>query len=284
MQKLKYAVPAGLLLLTVPFMASAQQSGMRDLMFGQDALKRGPADFAQAVPQPNLQRPKQTVPQTTPQKQVVPQQKNDWGLDLTTYGGVRLRNWRIFCEDYPAECDGQQTLPVVVDLKDPKTSRKMIEEVNTYVNKRITYKTDLEQWGNKNDRYVIDKGTPGEYVDRWTVLDPTVKGEIFGDCDEYVILKRKMLLAMGFPRSALLMTAVQATVKRNGVLVKEGHMVLTVRTNEGDLILDMPHYTNELKRWWETGKYGLHEFDYRQSPRDQNLWEKLSKPVAKGTN
>ena len=53
----------------------------------------------------------------------------------------------------------------------------------------------------------------------------------YGDCEDYVLLKRKMLIDAGWPREALLITVVR---DRKG----EGHAVLTVKTDKGELVLD----------------------------------------------
>jgi predicted transglutaminase-like cysteine proteinase len=52
-----------------------------------------------------------------------------------------------------------------------------------------------------------------------------------GDCEDYVLEKRRALIARGWPADALLITVVR---QLNG----EGHAVLTVVTDKGDLILD----------------------------------------------
>ncbi len=46
----------------------------------------------------------------------------------------------------------------------------------------------------------------------------------YGDCEDYALLKRKMLMQAGWPREALLMTVVR---DKKG----EGHAVLTVKTD-----------------------------------------------------
>ncbi len=53
----------------------------------------------------------------------------------------------------------------------------------------------------------------------------------YGDCEDYVLLKRRMLMQAGWPREALLITVVR---DRNN----DGHAVLTVKTNRGEFILD----------------------------------------------
>ena len=52
-----------------------------------------------------------------------------------------------------------------------------------------------------------------------------------GDCNDYAVTKRHELLARGWPSYALLLTEVVVT---SG----EHHLVLVVRTNEDDFVLD----------------------------------------------
>lgn len=81
----------------------------------------------------------------------------------------------------------------------------MIEKVNRRVNKAI--KPRLEK------------------RDIWTV------GTASGDCEEFALTKRRDLIESGIPAGALRM-AVVLTEKG------EGHAVLVVRTDVGDLVLD----------------------------------------------
>ena len=52
-----------------------------------------------------------------------------------------------------------------------------------------------------------------------------------GDCEDFQLLKRRMLVERGLSRRAMRMTVV---IDELG----EGHAVLTVRTDRGDYILD----------------------------------------------
>jgi len=60
----------------------------------------------------------------------------------------------------------------------------------------------------------------------WTV---PVDGE--GDCEDYVLAKRKMLVLLGVPEAALRITV----VLDRGIV---RHAVLTVVTDQGDYVLD----------------------------------------------
>jgi predicted transglutaminase-like cysteine proteinase len=64
-----------------------------------------------------------------------------------------------------------------------------------------------------------------------------------GDCEDYVLEKRRDLARAGFSLADLLITVVR---KPDG----EGHAVLTVRTDEGDFILD--NLSDKVKLWTRT--------------------------------
>jgi predicted transglutaminase-like cysteine proteinase len=93
------------------------------------------------------------------------------------------------------------------------TSERMsqLQQINSHVNGTIREVSDLEQYGRE---------------DVWAL--PT-SGK--GDCEDFAMLKRKMLIERGWPSSALLLTvAADASA--------EGHAVLTAVTDKGDYILD----------------------------------------------
>ena len=85
----------------------------------------------------------------------------------------------------------------------------------------------------------------------------------YGDCEDYVLLKRRMLMQSGWPREALLVTAVRDEKD-------EGHAVLTVITDKGDYILD--NQNKNILLWSET----RYRFIKRQSQADPNVWVSLS--------
>ena len=105
-----------------------------------------------------------------------------------------------FCDRMPDECrQGPQE-----EQRFSATPERLseLDAVNRAVNHEIEPVTDLEIYGQT------------EY---WTI--PTTRG----DCEDYALLKRKRLIARGWPASALLMTVVR---DERG----EGHAVLTART------------------------------------------------------
>ena len=82
-----------------------------------------------------------------------------------------------------------------------------------------------------------------------------------GDCEDFAILKKRELVRRGWPGSVLLIT-----VARSG---GEGHTVLTVRTNQGDLILD--NRTSAIKDWSRTP----YRYFARQSQANGKNWERI---------
>lgn len=117
--------------------------------------------------------------------------------------------WTALCARMPAECAVDTSEPATITLT-PRI-RDLLARVNRRVNARIKPITDLAHWG---------------VVDRWDYPD-----DGFGDCEDYQLLKRRMLVERGLPRRALRMTVVIDDIG-------EGHAVLMVRTDRGDLILD----------------------------------------------
>lgn len=147
-----------------------------------------------------------------------------------------------FCEDFPADCV-VTTAPRRVELTE--ASWRELVDVNDMVNQSITPVTDQELYG-----------VP-EY---WTY--PVTAG----DCEEYVLLKRRVLIERGWPASALLITVVRDEAG-------DGHAVLTVTTSAGDLVLDNQHA--EIRLWHDTP----YEYLKRQSAANANAWVSLGTPA-----
>jgi predicted transglutaminase-like cysteine proteinase len=148
--------------------------------------------------------------------------------------------WVEFCTRQPDECGGATTAPRDLALS-PGEWKDMVR-VNKWVNETIKPLTDLEHWGT---------------VERWSYPD-----DGYGDCEDYVLLKRRMLIKSGWPRETLLVTVV--TDKKN-----EGHAVLTVTTDKGDYVLD--NQNQDILLWSETG----YRFVKRQSQSNPNVWVSL---------
>lgn len=125
-----------------------------------------------------------------------------------------------FCQKYQSECDIRSKL-----TPPPRVTEygwNVIRDVNKDINSRIIAMTDQEVYG---------KDEVWEYP------------KTAGDCEDFVLLKRKTLIERGFAVSDLLITVVR---KPDG----EGHAVLTLRTNNGDFILD--NLSDDVKLWTDT--------------------------------
>jgi predicted transglutaminase-like cysteine proteinase len=158
--------------------------------------------------------------------------------------------WAEFCTEQPGECRARPSAPRDIVLT-PWVWKELVR-VNKWVNETIKPITDLEHWG---------------VVEKWSYPD-----DGYGDCEDYVLLKRRMLIEAGWPREALLITVVR---DKKG----EGHAVLTVKTDRGEFILDNQH--PEVLPWTETG----YRFVKRQSQSDPNIWVSLgdTRPAAATT-
>ena len=152
--------------------------------------------------------------------------------------------WVDFCNRYSSDCDVEPLSAVDVDLT--AGAMKDLERVNRQVNAAIKPETDMDHWG---------------VVDRW---DYPMDGR--GDCEDYALLKRKILMSAGYPRQALLMTVVK---DHEG----EGHAILTVKTNRGEYVLD--NLDDRVMAWSDTG----YTFIKRQSQEAPNLWQSIGVPA-----
>lgn len=107
----------------------------------------------------------------------------------------------VYCMRFPDECRPQDPAAIRYSWTAYFDLRKVNETVNRQIKPRR------------------------EKIDRW---DADVR---FGDCDDYVMTKRRKLLAMGYPSSALRMAVV--ITKSN-----EMHLVLVVETLNRRLVLN----------------------------------------------
>jgi predicted transglutaminase-like cysteine proteinase len=133
----------------------------------------------------------------------------------------------------------------------PLTPERMaqLQQVNSYVNSTVTEVSDMEQYGRE---------------DVWML--PT-SGK--GDCEDFALLKRKMLIERGWPASAL---AISVGATSRG----EAHAVLTVATAHGEYVLD--NLTSSILPPEQTG----HVFHARQTGRGwvSSSGEQTSEPMA----
>jgi predicted transglutaminase-like cysteine proteinase len=130
--------------------------------------------------------------------------------------------WTEFCQRDLSECLVDTSQPTTITLT--KQTWNTILEVNRRVNGAIAPQSDQDHWG---------------VLDRWDIPD-----DGYGDCEDFQLLKRKLLAEEGLPRRAMRMTVV---IDGRG----DGHAVLMIRTDRGDLILD--NQRSAVLPWDRTG-------------------------------
>ena len=145
-----------------------------------------------------------------------------------------------FCERVPTECVATSGNSPRFDATPQRLSE--LDEINRAVNRAIQPATDQDLYG---------------VPEHWTL--PVDRG----DCEDYALLKRQILMQRGWPSSAQLMTVVR---DERG----DGHAVLTARTAQGDFILD--NKVTDIKPWHQTG----YRFVMRQSFIEPRLWMSLA--------
>ena len=153
--------------------------------------------------------------------------------------------WVKFCQRHRSDCTGRPGRAARVRLTD-STWMQMVR-VNALVNRKIEPVTDLELY---------------KTAEHWTY--PARQG----DCEDYVLLKRKYLINLGWPREALLVTVV-LDEKR------EGHAVLTVVTDQGEFILD--NQNPEVLPWRATP----YTYIKRQAQEHPQSWVSLTPRATK---
>lgn len=151
--------------------------------------------------------------------------------------------WWDFCRRYRGECANQTLAPKTTHLT-PKLWT-LLNEVNRSVNASLTAITDHEHWG---------------VAERWDYPDD---GK--GDCEDFSLLKRKILIKAGVAAENLSMAVVRDTTDN-------GHAVLLVRTDRGEFVLD--NQTNLIKPWNKTE----YSFVKQQSRTNPATWEKFDFP------
>ncbi|WP_238232724.1 transglutaminase-like cysteine peptidase [Methylobacterium thuringiense] len=141
----------------------------------------------------------------------------------TPLGAARpILAWTEFCKAHVAECEVDSTFPSRIALSPSVWS--LIVSVNRRVNRNVRNQTDQEHWG---------------VPDRWDLAEDGA-----GDCEDFQLLKRRLLAEAGLPRRAMRLTVV---IDEKG----EGHAVLTLITDRGDYVLD--NKTDSVMAWHQTG-------------------------------
>lgn len=116
----------------------------------------------------------------------------------------------------------------------------LAKQINRAVNRQVREIEDSVQYGRE---------------EHWAL--PTRRG---GDCEDFALLKKKMLVERGVPSQALLI----ATVLDKRM---KSHAVLVLRSAQGDLVLD--NLTNRILPWNKTG----YTFLKLQNPKALTRWD-----------
>lgn len=113
---------------------------------------------------------------------------------------------------------------------------------------------ELAAVNQKVNQSIAPRNHPYDGIrDTWTISPK------YGDCNDYAVTKRHELLERGWPSRALLLAVVRTSWG-------EGHLVLVVRTRDGDFVLD--NLRNDIRAWSQAG----YEWIQIQSPRNPNFW------------
>jgi predicted transglutaminase-like cysteine proteinase len=140
-----------------------------------------------------------------------------------------------FCLRRPESCKSTST----ADVFDVDAARLAeLDDVNRSINRRIRPQS------KRHLRHV------GGY---WEV-NPAA-----GDCNDFAVSKREELIRRGWPSHRLLLSAVRTATG-------EEHLVLVVRSDRGDLVLD--NLARSVRPWSQTG----YEWLIIQSDEDPNTW------------
>ena len=142
-----------------------------------------------------------------------------------------------FCKANPGECAIRPTDLAPARMTDALWRK--LTNVTAKVNAAVKPMSDYDVYGKDEVWAYPDKGV--------------------GDCEDYVLEKRRALSRMGISLADLLITVLR---KPDG----EGHAVLTVRTDKGDYLLD--NLTDKVRRWDETN----YTFLKRQAIDNTGRW------------
>ena len=146
-----------------------------------------------------------------------------------------------FCKNFRDECaPSGGAVPLLLN----EARWRELIDVNRTVNRTVSPVTDLQFYHRD---------------EVWTL--PTA----YGDCEDYVLLKRSELIRRGWPSGSLLITVVFDEVG-------EGHAVLLAVTSRGELVLD--NKTDAVRPWHETA----YRFVKRQSETDPRRWVSIGDP------
>lgn len=212
-----------------------------------DLDKAPPSSFPEAPPRDALAAPPEPMPKAQ-QREIAPHRRiarPAVRADLIAFAGPAGAPFAhtLFCLKYPGECRVRKLHFRGGPIELTAERRKDLVRINAEVNRsiiatRMNEPVAQEQW----------------------LISPKE-----GDCNDYAVTKRHKLIAKGWPARALLLAEVVTTWG-------EHHLVLVVRTRQGDLVADN---LNANLRNWTKAPY---EWVRVESPVNPLFWSKLKAP------
>lgn len=151
-----------------------------------------------------------------------------------------------FCLRYPDDCKKTNEMDAIKMVPLTPARRAELDEVNTDVNRSIVSQVQHEPVAKE----------------QWLIAPA------FGDCNDYAVTKRHELLAKRWPSHALLLAEVALPSGAH-------HLLLIVRTSEGDLVLD------SLKPMVRTVAKAAADYKWVRMESDHNpeFWNKVGEPT-----
>jgi predicted transglutaminase-like cysteine proteinase len=162
-----------------------------------------------------------------------------WGLERIQFLAPALGPFSHarFCVQYPEDCKVQGMAFGGGKLALTDRLWADLVEINAQVNRAIK----------------PERNTGGVAAEMW-LISPKA-----GACSDYAVTKRHELLARGWPSGALLLAEVVMPSS-------EHHLVVVVRTEEGDLVID--NMNANIRPWFKT----QYQWVRIQSPANPMAW------------
>ena len=221
--------PTAFLEMCVRSAIECQEDGsktLEEIAHSARALLGGQVELALASLPPS------TIPAPLERSSQFDISSNASGRDLT-------QKMREDAVSYPND----ETFPRLVWTKKVEA---LLTSINTQVNNGLIPKSDAETY---------------HVSDYWNA--PGLSGQPAGDCEDYALEKRSLLVAFGLVPTSLTIALVRTSAG-------DSHAVLLVASSEGDFVLD--NLSTDIKTW-DTTSY---TWISRQTPSDDLAWVSLA--------
>ncbi len=237
---LKLVIVAMTLIVIAPIIVGSAEAGFLDRLFQTERVdKKTPkkSRVPAAVPTPTMAPIPTSRPDITRMfiSDIRPMFTDDEPAAAPYGQAAYCLKYRDDCKSYDLTTEQQVLLPLREDLLDE------VIRINREVNWLVAPTRDQKEYGQE---------------ERW---EYPRNGR--GDCEDYVLEKRRRLMQLGWPGWSLLIAEVQV-----GIIQAEHHAVLVIRFVEGDLIAD--NLYGDVLPW----QYADMNFLRRQSATDPSKW------------